>query len=452
MFKFAARRCNPLKLVMGRFTTIFKAAAIAGTTATFAQAQETSQEGFVTQVNGSLRVQLNDLPPNPLLNFFGNHEDLPRNPGPRYGVPQVDKDGKPADTIGKVDERIMVRHAMRDYDPVLQMIDSSGHSFCTATIVDIDGYTVKDQGLVLATAGHCVTELDLVKGKYLGFKNPQEIYLKGSYLESGRYEEFSLPANQIWVNPLFMENNLVNKDYDLEGDTALIYSKFPTPEEVIPAVVYPFAMTESMDILSSLDEIYYRGNLPIVTVGGHSSDKPYLTTHERAEIVWGDYDGLGSLADIVPGASGGPVFMASIEYPVVKDSEGRPILLAVNSTLDLNDEGGETARHSFFSQGTMNMVPFLIPTAHSQNEKCLQVIADHLNIRVGPGVDYQPLAVMEGQTSSMLSKDSLLTVHDMAKNHLGQTWALVTTSEGRTGYVSANSDYVKTADTLCLKL
>jgi hypothetical protein len=100
-------------------------------------------------------------------------------------------------------------------------------------------------------------------------------------------------------------------------------------------------------------------------------------------------------------------------------------------------------------------VPFLDPEGTPEGEICTQpaeITATELNIRVGAGVSFQTLAVREGMESSRLPMGSRVTLHDTTRNELGEEWGLVTTAEGRTGYISMNRDYVDVQPEQCMTL
>lgn len=400
------------------------------------------------------RVQLYDLPTVVLPNFFDPPEETFRNPSRRV-INLYEYD-----SVGNLEERRPVTHGEREYDPVVQMVDTSGFGFCTATASTIEGFEQKSEGTIFTTAAHCL-EITDKDHNVIGHRRPEDIFLYGSYLdENGAVKIFTMRADSIWQNPLYQENIDADNEFweehhyphDLifEGDTALIFSKQLLPYEVTPAVVLPIDFHDAAFIRNTLHNSKQAGEDIYVTVAGHSADYPYLTTHERALTSSVDYDGLTTQADIVPGASGGPVFISSREGdPIIASDNGEPYLLAVNSTLT---KGTEFARHSYFNEQVLHTVPFLRENGTPANQFCYQnveITATSLNILVGAGVSFQTLATYDGEENSRLPMGSSVMLHDTTRNELGQEWGLITTDTGRVGYISMNSDYVNVKPKQC---
>ncbi|HPD83246.1 MAG: SH3 domain-containing protein [Alphaproteobacteria bacterium] len=397
------------------------------------------------------RVQLYDLPNVVLPNFFAPPEDIYRNPGNRTAR------SAPYDSVGPVDERRAVTLGEREYDSVVQMETPFG--LCTATISNIGGFESREQGTIITTAAHC---LDITDSNHniIGQVEPEDITFKGSYLDnSGRLQEFTLRGDEAWQNPLYKENIAADQellretgytDVILEGDTAVVFSKDVLPDGVKPARILTADFETATQLRDSVWEAHDNGIEVPVTVVGHSADKPYLTTHENAKVTFGDYDGINTESDIVPGASGGPVFVSKGEnQPIALTENGEPMVLAVNSTVT---DKTDFSRHAYFDENALQTVPFLKPEGTSSDEICVQtgeVTASSLNIRVGPGIEFQKLAREPGQDDSALPMGSKVSIYGETRNELGQEWGLVATSEGRTGYVSMNSDYINRGPEVC---
>lgn len=418
------------------------------------------QSGIVTRVNGvEGRSQLYDLPDVVLPNFYSDPEDAFRNPGNRTAITQAH------DSIGEVDGRRPVTLGMHQYNPVLQMMDSNGRSFCTATIATIEGFETREQGTIITTAAHCLEVRDPNTGEHIRFRQPEEIAFAGSYLDEERHiQTFKMNADEIWVNPLYLENenaDIVYKDKHgyfldniVEADTALVFTPQITPQEVIPVKVLPSNYRTSLEISEKISDAQDQGAKIMFAVAGHSSDKPYLTVDEHSLALYGDYDGMNTQADIVPGASGGPMFLIDQKTAEIKEDSTthQPLMFAVNSTV-INKT--DQARHSYYNIDTLHDVPFLKEEGRESDLYCVQsgeVLVDGLNIRVSPDVDAQLLAPDRYHPQSQLGKGELFNVHGDTINHLGQAWALVTTEFGRTGYISANPKYVSIDQKSCFKL
>ncbi len=440
---------------MSNFTNIVGGTVLAASVATGVQAEQPISADLVqTQPE---RVQLYDLPTVVLHNFFEPPEETFRNPAGR-GVSIV-----PYDSVGPVDERQPVTHGNRAYDPVVQMTDVAGNAFCTATASNIEGFEASFEGTIFTTAAHCMQIYDENRNP-IGWRQPEDILLQGSYIdEQGMIQTYFMRGDADWVNPLYQENidadaeffvqNGYSQDRILEADTALIFSRQVLPNEVTPAITVPVDFEAATQIRDQLYSAQMDGENLYVTVAGHSSDRPYLTVHEEARAVYGDYDGLNAASDIVPGASGGPMFLSIAEgEPIALSENGEPIQLGVNSTII---DGTDLSRHSYFNSNTLYTVPFLDPEGTPDGEICTQsaeITATELNIRVGAGVSYQTLAVAEGMENSRLPMGSSVILHDTTRNELGQEWGLVTTADDRTGYISMNSDYVHVQPEECFTL
>ncbi len=400
------------------------------------------------------RIQANPLPDFFLPNFM-DLENTYRNPAYRQAVPQ------PYDSIGGVDTRIAITLGMREYNPVLQMADSHGRGFCTATITDIEGFHARGPGTIIVTAAHCFDIKDK-DGNVIGQRSPEDVFFKGSYIDNqGAYEEISFRGDSVWINPLYEENVRADIAYFMEhgqpndliseADNAVIFSKQLTPQEITPAFAVTTSMKTSLELRDKIAEAKTQGINIGLTVVGHSGDKPYLTADPAAIIVNGDFDGINTTADIVPGASGGPVFFNK-DGEIKKDEQGHPILVGINSTVSL---GTDFARHSYLNSDALQMVPFLAPDGVENDEYCGQsgeVLVSDLNIRVEPDAGYQKLAPDEQFSSVPLQKGTLLDVHAMTQNSLGETWALVTSEFGRTGYVIADKGYIELEPKTCVHL
>ena len=232
-------------------------------------------------------------------------------------------------------------------------------------------------------------------------------------------------------------------------------------------VFYPVDHEDIANLRDGFFDASREGAQVHATVAGHSGDKAYLTSHEGANIVYGDSDGFITDADIAPGDSGGPVFLSDPENgnPVVTTEAGEPVILGVNSTIEDRNrfeqierpdgtmvDAAEQARHSYIVEDTLSTVPFLRPDGTPSDEICFQqgtITASELNIRVGPDVSEVPLAPLPGQDTSRLPQGSTVTVHDTTRNELGQQWALVSGPDGRTGYVSNNPEYIDVGPRVC---
>lgn len=441
---------------MNSLKTLFGAAAVATNLAGAVEAQD-STLGVEKTINGvEGRTQLYNLPDAVLPNLYIAPEDTPRNPGNRVG--QTTK----FDSIGTVDQRQMVTHGMTDYNPVLQLENLTTHGTCTATIVTIDGFEAKREGDVVVTAAHCVEIKNPSTEEFVRFALPSEIALTGSYLLNGQVQNFTMNADSVWVNPLYLENKNADiayfnekhfsHDVIAEADTAILFVNHPAPPEVVPARMYTFDYAKSLEVSEDIQEAVSNNVQILLAAAGHSGREPYLTVDKHALATYGDYDGMNTLADLAQGASGGPLFLLDKDSgDLLKDKKtNQPTMIAVNSTVIA---GTDQARHSYLNTDTLYDVPFLKPEGQEDDLFCTQsgeVLVDALNLRVSPDATAQTIAPDENIPQSQLSKGDRFDVIGESRSAYGQAWVLATTDSGRTAYISANPDYVRIEPKTCI--
>ncbi len=416
--------------------------------------------------NDSALITTNPIDGSPLLDELFDEEQFDladsnasayRNPGDRPVRFFAPVNGLEVSSIGIRDEREPASYDVHEYDAVLQMIlPNGGH--CTATISTVDGFTTRGPagGTIISTAAHCLVERNPETEAFIRYVTPEEIRFVGSYMdEQGQVQQFELSADEAWINPLYQENRLIMSAATYQGasrvspyaDTALFYSSANAPEHIRPAHILPVGY--SVSVRSIMGAV---GGSAYVTAAGHSGDIPYLTAHVNAVVPAERPGVLVSQADILMGASGGPVFASTgvRDAPFLHDSEGRPYLVAVNTTIYL---GREYATHASFDPAILRTVPFLRPNEGGAEGDCQQygeVLATNMNIRHQPDVDLGlPLVPDDGREVSTLPRSTLFNVLAMVNNDGGQQWALVRTEYGDVGYISANPDYVNISPRHC---
>ena len=433
--------------------------AICSQIGTAAAAQD-ADDSHITMVNGRERLQLHYLPDLVFPNFFGDPDTILRNPGLRVALSQISENGQSLDSIGSIDERRAVDLSMYEYDPVVQVMTIGGQGFCTGTVVTIEGYTPAKEGAIIVTAAHCLEVRDPQTGDVTYRFGPDDLRFEGEYLnENGERQTYVLYPDVLWQSPLYQENERIrialreqfgpNFGYILQNDIALVFSHQTMPDDFFPALLLPVGAEQAQAISDAITEHQNGGAHITVTAAGHSADKPYLTTHEYARVVSATLNGIVSLADIVPGASGGPVFDTGANTPVALNSAGLPVMFAVNTTISA---GMEYANHTYVANAVLNMVPFLRPEGAEDDESCIRVarvLASRLNMRIQPGVDARKLVRDTWEADDGLAQGTLVKVFDIARNADDEPWALVQTLLGRTGYVSANQDYLQIMPDIC---
>lgn len=374
-----------------------------------------------------------------------SNADSYRNPGERVANSKAEHD-----SLGPQDERRPVRHGESIYNAVLQMEinkGSYGTFYCTATMSKLEGFELRLPGTVITTSAHCFDIQDPKTEAVIGrVTNPEAVTFRGSYLDiNGDIQKFSMQADSIWINPLYSENN--------DEDTAVVYTSSMTPAQIKPAYVLVPDYLKSTTLNEAFKREIAAGNAPLVTVAGHSGDKPYLTTHEGATVreVDTDTDTIGSVSDFASGGSGGPVFVfQSKAQPIEVNVDGQPIMIAINKAVY---NGKEYGKHSHFDDIVLSSVPFLKSAGTPSDTKCLQMVeikATSLNMRVGPSTSFNTLAAKDGEETSGIPQNELAVLHGTTKNELGEEWGFVTAKNGRSGYISLNPDYVNVYPKGCL--
>jgi len=388
-------------------------------------------------VNASLIL---DTPP--IADTSLSLEDTPRNPTNRTVC--EGRGCKPIyHSFGERDEREIVTHGERQYDAVVQMVNENGHVFCTATMAISEDFVLRQEGTLSPTAAHCLLILDKDQN-IIGERKPENIFLHGSYINAqGEIENFHMQADETWINPLVYHG-------DWQDDTGFVFSRQLPPEDVILPVLVSIDFAESNQMQQEIegfdDDEAFR-----VTSVGYAGDKSPLTAHKCAKIVSGKLDGMRGLNDIGSGSSGGSNYTNYPDCSPVLDENFRHEIIAVNSTVQHNSEH---AGISYFNKLAMNSVPFLRPVNDPEGYVCEQqaqvVVTNKLNMRIFPGVSHPTLSVEEGKTTSALSHGDFVTVWGETASQDGKSWVLVSTEEGRMGYIRNHSNYIHTDSKHCV--
>lgn len=350
--------------------------------------------------------------------------------------------------LGFEDSRRPVLVSEHEYDAVVSVSDAGNEEFCTATVVEIEGFSLTRPGSLIATAAHCVEDAD-----------PNGLTMRGNYLdENGIPRSYTMQSDEIWTHPFYEDYNkgLTDGTVDSRADFALIYSEDTLPPDVKPAELDTLDVEGTKRKIEALAEEKLNAEgaatepaaeaseyeIPEYTVAGFSGDKAGLWTHENSSLA-GYQDGvLMTDADTAQRASGGPMFEAGENgEPMAFNENGQPIVSAVNSAGDRVSEDNLNPEYVYgtaLDENVLPTVPFIRENGEDMTRpvQTATVTAESgLNIRYGPAEDHNKLVTDENGPSGVPWGEKV-TVHNSGENHLSKEWALVTGPDGRTGYVS----------------
>ncbi len=360
-------------------------------------------------------------------------------------------------SIGPVDERRPVLQEETEYNAVVSL-SIDGNNICTGTIVEFEGYQATKRGSIIATAAHCLKDVD-----------PSNIVMHGDYQQNNVVWEYAMQAEGTWIHPFYEDYNIgVSEGHvDSRADIGLIFTTTVTPAQVKPALfeavdLEKFWRDIEKDFNSATQQQQeHTSQSSRITMAGFSGDKSGLTTHERVDILsFNRHSVITSVGDISPRASGGPNFEVDETGGAIKlNSNGQPVVFAVNSGVQPHTNT-EPQPEKAFSTALDNIMLLTVPFLQAketgydacfpaEQQATVTVAEDSgLNRRYGPATDHGMLAELEDKPSALKAGD-VVTIHADYTNHLGQQWALVTGPDGRTGFTSKN--YLKYQDRHCLK-
>lgn len=225
---------------------------------------------------------------------------------------------------------------------------------CTATLSDVQGYDVKSGAPLVLSAGHCMLD---DSHKFLPIENFTFVM---NYIDTnGQLVEFASRLDEASALKIKKEGI----------DLAAFTLRTPIPEGLSIAVAIPNDHFKIGEVVSAI---------------GYSADKDGAHI-DNCKITLVKTKWVGNTCDVTSGASGGPLVMTSngnsFEY----------------SAIAMGIAPDKMTFHSRITSEFLDGVPFLereggqsSVSVQSQqlSHTCLEVTADRLNLRDGPGAEF----------------------------------------------------------------
>lgn len=307
-------------------------------------------------------------------------------------------------SVGEIDKRVNVTLGNKKYIPVFRMND------CTAFAISLESYSLRGEGSLLATAGHC-----------LKLKKLRQYLFETEYIDrEGSKKEIRLKADKIWIHPSRPDSirGLGKRETKATTDFALVYSKEKLP---VGFPVYKFLPVDTdMIKKENLNQL-------VIASAGFSGDRETLSADENIRITEIKDQAFTTNADIKGGASGGPL---TVEWP-----KGYFFVIAVNAAVR---HGSDDARHTALKPEFLRTVPFLKPNQPVDIYDAVVNSVNGVNIRYGGGVQFEKL-----KPDSKTHADSALRQGVFVRvfaDKVGDKneWSLVKTQNGRFGYIKSS--------------
>ena len=351
---------------------------------------------------------------------------LKKNAHRSTGVVQYDELNYVKDSVGWFDMRRPVCLDEKVYDAVLQ-VDLEGERLCTIQAVDIEGFALKPPyQTAFALSAHCVEKTDkddnFVRNYHL-----DEIEISGSYLaDDGKEVNYNITADALWKNYLYSTDKI-------SGDKAFIFSK-----TALPSNVQPFKLLTKNDVDLVKDDM--------VSVAGYSGDYPFLTSDDCSLIKNVRHAEVKTTADMVVGASGGPVLLSAMnaynECVYTRADNGAAITVGVNRGIL---SGTNIAFHLSYTKSELNTILYLRPVQQVDDGRCVQAakiiqssfaytLPNEHSVRLfSKEYHWRPVQIKTGQD---------VTYFGSEKDSLGRNWAFIKFKDNeqieRHGYMLKN--------------